>query len=180
MTPASRTALFIGRFQPFHLGHLDVVKNALKDNDLLLIGIGSAETNYRPANPFTANERFQMIEMALEEANIKPERYRIIPIRNIDNYALWVRHIELYLPPFQKIYTGSPVVRELFENENKRLKNPYKIIAVKQNIQVSSSKIRELILNKKPTNKYLPPTVTTLLKEWKIEERLKNIQEADK
>ena len=62
------TALFIGRFQPFHEGHLSVVKRALRDNDFLLIGIGSAEEDYLPDNPFTAGERWEMIRAALDEA----------------------------------------------------------------------------------------------------------------
>ena len=40
------TALFIGRFQPLHKGHIAVIKNLMKKYDKVLVGIGSAE-NYQ-------------------------------------------------------------------------------------------------------------------------------------
>lgn len=50
-------AVFIGRFQPFHLGHLDVIERALESADQILLLVGSS---YRPRswkNPFTYAER---------------------------------------------------------------------------------------------------------------------------
>ena len=63
-------ALFIGRFQPFHKGHLSVVQQAVKENGHLYIGIGSTQYNYEPYNPLTTAERIQIIEAALKEAKI--------------------------------------------------------------------------------------------------------------
>lgn len=180
MISASKTALFIGRFQPFHLGHLEVVKQAIKENDQLIIAIGSTQYSFQPANPFTCGERIQMVENALQEARIPAEKYRIIPVPNIETYALWVRHVELYLPPFSKIYTGSAVVKSLFEQENLRLKNPYHIIEVKKKIKVSSTQIRDRILHDKNWQELLPKNVAKLLREWKATDRLRQIQEADK
>lgn len=175
-----KNALFIGRFQPFHLGHLSAVKQALATCDYLFIGIGSAETNFRPANPFTAGERFEMVQAALDEAAIPREKYAIIPIRNIDNYALWVKHVELYLPPFQIIHTGSPVVKTLYENENKQRKTPYQIIESKKELPISSSQVRAAILANQDWQSLLPNAVTQLLTTWNCVERLQAIQEADK
>ena len=36
-------ALFIGRFQPFHNAHLADIKKILKENDEVLIAIGSSQ-----------------------------------------------------------------------------------------------------------------------------------------
>ena len=110
-------ALYVGRFQPFHLGHLDAIKSILKEVDRVLIMIGSAEYNYLPENPFTAGERFEMIEAALTEAGISQKKFVIIPVRNIENYDLWVRHLAIYLPKFDVVYTGSTIVKKLFEND---------------------------------------------------------------
>jgi nicotinamide-nucleotide adenylyltransferase len=57
--------LFIGRFQPFHLGHLATVKFALKNVEELVIIIGSAQKSHELRNPFTAGERIQMIKDSL-------------------------------------------------------------------------------------------------------------------
>lgn len=175
-----KIALFIGRFQPFHLGHLGVIKQAIKENDRLFIGIGSAEANFRPANPFTCAERFQMIEAALDEANIPREKYAILTIRNIENYALWPKHVELYIPPFSHIYTASDTVRDLYQYENKTRKNPYKIIEVKKTIKVSSTQIRNLMLKGKKWQHLVPKSVEKLLTKWNGVKRLMNVEEAEK
>lgn len=174
------TALFIGRFQPFHLGHLSVIKKAVAENDRLIISIGSAEQNFRPANPFTAGERFQMIEAALIEAKIPLDKISIIPVRNINNYALWPRHVEMLLPPFRKIYTGSDTVKKLFENENANRKNPYEIINISMDLKISSTQIRDLMLTGGKWEILVPPAVAEFMTKITGQGRLKAVQEAEK
>src|SRR3989338_4597048 len=53
-----KKALFIGRFQPFHLGHLSDVKLALKDFDEVIIAIGSSQESGTSDNPFSDDERW--------------------------------------------------------------------------------------------------------------------------
>jgi len=48
-----KRGLFVGRFQPFHLGHLGVVKDILNEVDELVIVVGSAQYSHRIDNPFT-------------------------------------------------------------------------------------------------------------------------------
>jgi len=174
------TALFIGRFQPLHLGHLSVIQRALSENEHLYIGIGSAENNFRPANPLTTSERIQLLRAALNEIGAPTEKYTIIPVPNINNFALWPAHLELYIPPFNKIYTGSDVVMNLFDEYNKNRKNPYEIIHVKKDLQISSTEIRDRILRKRQWQKFLPLAVSTLLQSWNIENRILAGQEAEK
>ena len=63
-----KIGVLVGRFQPFHRGHLKAVDFALKHVDLLYIAVGSAQRSHEPRNPFTAGERIKMIKMALDEA----------------------------------------------------------------------------------------------------------------
>ena len=63
--------VFIGRFQPFHDGHLDVVKKAFKIAKRLIIVIGSANQARNIKNPWTDVERMEMIRKVLLE-EIKP------------------------------------------------------------------------------------------------------------
>ncbi|MEM3596417.1 MAG: adenylyltransferase/cytidyltransferase family protein, partial [Candidatus Bathyarchaeia archaeon] len=53
--------LYVGRFQPFHLGHLEVVRSILNRADELIIAIGSSQYSHTRRNPFTAGERVTMI-----------------------------------------------------------------------------------------------------------------------
>ncbi|WP_411889288.1 NUDIX domain-containing protein [Yoonia sp. SDW83-1] len=67
MSTRHRLAVFIGRFQPFHAGHMDVVQNALTQADSLLMLVGSA---YRPRswkNPFTYAERAAFVRASTDE-----------------------------------------------------------------------------------------------------------------
>ena len=68
-------ALFIGRFQPFHLGHLHVIKKYYNKYDILFIGIGSSQYHHTAENPFTYEERKSMIELTLNAGQIN--NYRI-------------------------------------------------------------------------------------------------------
>ncbi len=60
-------AFFVGRFQPYHLGHHEVIRSILREVDELIIGIGSAQESHSLENPFTAGERVLMIDKAVEE-----------------------------------------------------------------------------------------------------------------
>jgi nicotinamide-nucleotide adenylyltransferase len=161
-------SLYIGRFQPFHLGHLSVCKKIIDKGEFLIIGIGSAEDNFLPENPFTASERWGMITLALEEAKISKDKYTIIPVRNINNYALWVQHISLILPPFEKIYTGSKIVKELFKKDGR-----YEICNVEFKHKISATKVRELIKkNDKKWEKLVPKNVCNFLKRINSIEKL--------
>ena len=65
-----RRGAMIGRFQPFHNGHLVLVRQILKECNEVLIVVGSAQSNYTFANPFTAGERILMTRMALVKGGL--------------------------------------------------------------------------------------------------------------
>jgi len=73
--------VFIGRFQPFHHGHLRVVDLALKQAHKLLILVGSSYQARTAKNPFTYDERRQMI---LE--NLDPTQVPYVTIRPVRDY----------------------------------------------------------------------------------------------
>lgn len=56
-----RLTVFIGRFSPFHLGHEEVLKRALLSSEVVLLLIGSADSSRTIKNPFTYQERQQMV-----------------------------------------------------------------------------------------------------------------------
>lgn len=56
-----KRGLMVGRFQPFHKGHLCLVVQIFEDCDEAVIAIGSAQINYTYTDPFTAGERIMMI-----------------------------------------------------------------------------------------------------------------------
>ncbi len=92
--------LYVGRFQPFHLGHLNAVKAVLEDVDELVIVVGSAQYSHTMANPFTAGERLRMVRLALEEAGLDCKRVWIVPVPDLHLHMLWVSALEGYTPKF--------------------------------------------------------------------------------
>ncbi len=59
--PAIDFGVFIGRFQPLHIGHEHVIHSALEQVKCLIILVGSANAARDPRNPFTFEERQKMI-----------------------------------------------------------------------------------------------------------------------
>ena len=60
-----KVGLYIGRFQPFHKGHLSVVQEALDHCDKLIIAIGSAQESGTEKNPFGFELRKELIRRSL-------------------------------------------------------------------------------------------------------------------
>src|SRR3989339_1388915 len=66
------TCLFLGRFQPYHIGHHLVIKGMTKLCKKIIIGIGSSQISGTAENPYTAQERKEMIQQALQDEDIIP------------------------------------------------------------------------------------------------------------
>ena len=106
--------LFVGRFNPFHLGHLKSAQYILEQEEELIIAIGSTQQSHTVSDPFTAGERLLMIRAAIKEVNIPLERVFIVSIPNIHRNSVWVSHLRSYCPPFTHIYTNNTLTRRLF------------------------------------------------------------------
>ncbi len=106
-------SLVVGRFQPLHKGHMDVIRKCAEDSEHLTIGIGSAQYSHTPENPFTAGERYMMINKSLRDEGIK--NYSIVPIEDLNRYPVWVAHVVSQVPPFRRVYSNNPLTKRLFE-----------------------------------------------------------------
>jgi nicotinamide-nucleotide adenylyltransferase len=116
--------LLVGRFQPFHAGHVAVVRHlrTQRPDETLILGIGSAEASYTAANPFTAAERYEMIARSLEAERLTG--WVAVPIPDIHRHSVWVAHVVELLPPFERVYTNNPLTRTLFERAGFEVESP--------------------------------------------------------
>ena len=108
-----KKGLILGRFQPFHFGHLELIKDLIDNRIEPLICIGSAQYSHTSENPFTVEERKEMIETIMKNMNCE---YNIFEIPDINNYDLYVSHLEKFVPSFDYVYSGNPLVQRLFGN----------------------------------------------------------------
>lgn len=118
-----KRALYIGRFQLFHKGHFDVIKfiEAAGDIDEIVLAVGSSQYSHKnkspaaawAANPFTYEERKEMVENSLEGQLVKP--IGIFPVPDYHDYPRWFQHIKDNLPEFHCLYTVDKKEREFFE-----------------------------------------------------------------
>ena len=162
-----KLGLFIGRFQPFHLGHLQDIKNALKEVDELVIGIGSSNENHTKYNPFSVKERIEMIDLVLPANNIS--KYTVFPIPDLHDDKKWVEHIETLVPKFNIVYTGNRWTERCF-------KKKYKVKKVNMLKGVSSTIIRNRILKNKNWQSLVPKEVVDYISKIKGIERIKKIK----
>lgn len=65
------TLVLIGRFQPLHSAHLEIIKRATAMCDQLVIIVGSAKQPRTYKNPFTFDERARMIKDATRGLNMQ-------------------------------------------------------------------------------------------------------------
>ena len=112
-----KTALFIGRFQPFHIGHLWAVQHIMQEFDFVKIGIGSVQKFRTEVNPYTFAERERMIHSALRAEGIK--NYRVYGIKDIPEDNKWAEHVENITGKFDAVFTGDDLVKKLMEDAGK-------------------------------------------------------------
>lgn len=105
--------LVVGRFQPFHEGHAQLVEKIVDDVDELVFGIGSAGDSHTVRNPFTAGERIMMATKSIEAMDIDTTAYTV-PIEDLNRNSVWVSHVQSMSPRFDIAYSNNPLVVRLF------------------------------------------------------------------
>ncbi len=158
--------LIVGRFQPLHKGHLAAIREALGNCDDLIVVIGSSEDSHTERNPFTAGERFQMLLSSLTQK--ERTRVLIVPIRDINRYSLWVSHIESHLPPFDIVFSNSPLTRSLFA------KAGYEVRKTKayNPSEYSATEVRRRIVSGERWQHLVPGPVAGILEALDARQRL--------
>ncbi|WP_184034125.1 bifunctional nicotinamide-nucleotide adenylyltransferase/Nudix hydroxylase [Chitinivorax tropicus] len=85
--------IFVGRFQPFHLGHLQTVRHALREAAKVIIIVGSARGARTFENPWTFQEREQLIRACLAPAD--QQRVFVVGISDrMYNDQQWVGEVQ--------------------------------------------------------------------------------------
>ena len=165
--------IFIGRFQPIHLGHIKAINQIYEEVGELIICDGSAQVSHSFNNPFTAGERITFVKSALDENNLDASRYYLIPVQDINDNRLWVAHLTSLTPKFDIVYSNNSLVKRLLFESGFKVKE----FPLYQRDKYSATQIRLAIIQGKPWEKFVPSSVAKFIKTIGGVERLKIIGE---
>lgn len=155
-------ALIIGRFQPFHKGHLYLINQALKENDSVIIAIGSSQESRTFNNPLTFLERKKIILSCIP-------KIRIIPCPDFKKDNDWANYL-IKKAKFNVIYSNNDWVKSIF------LKRKIIVKGAKKMKGISATKIRKMIKKGDLSyKKLIPKNSLKILNSLKFSEIIKNL-----
>ncbi len=143
--------LLVGRFQPFHKGHLWLLKHALRSVSSLVIGIGSTNVEDQD-NPFSYEERKTMIEMVIQNEGLGDRVIKIISLIDFHDDEKWFQNTIKLAGKFNVVIGNNEWVNGIFE------KRGYPIVRVGfyKRYLMEGEKIRKLMKEKKPWENRVP------------------------
>jgi bifunctional NMN adenylyltransferase/nudix hydrolase len=172
--------VFIGRFQPVHFGHLQVIKEALEQSTKLIILVGSANRARDIRNPFTCRERIAMIESCLTMS----ERSRIF-FHPLNDYmyqdSQWVESVQsivdrvvaLHEYEDQKYNPSIALIGHSKDSSGFFLKlfPQWESLTVLQPHPINATDIRNIFFGQEPlpVEHYLPKCVYDWMAAWRWE-----------
>lgn len=168
----TRRGFFIGRFQPVHSGHVQLIEQIASEVDELVVGIGSAGDSHTVDNPFTAGERTMMVRTSLESL---PVRVYAIPIEDLNRNAVWASHVQSMTPRFDIAYSNNPLVVRLFTEAGVEVQST----AMYDRDHLRGQKIRQLIIDGDDWEQYVPAAVENVIHEINGIERLRSVDGDD-
>ncbi len=176
-----RRALYIGRFQIFHYGHLDVLQNiaASDDVDQILIALGSPQYDHEhkspvapwAVNPFTAAERIEMIKASLDGVLHKPWEVRQVP--DFHDWEKWYDYIIKTLPEFFCLYSSALKEREFFTQKGMEVR------PVPIRFKFNGGTIRMALVAGEDLADKVPPPAIAVLRRIKAAKRIRILLERD-
>ncbi|MBD3164298.1 nicotinamide-nucleotide adenylyltransferase [Candidatus Woesearchaeota archaeon] len=160
-------SLFIGRFQPFHKGHLHDIKEALKFSDNVIIAVGSSQESGTNENPFSYDERKEMIEKVIKKERIP--NTEVYPVPDINDDAMWADHVISITGDADIIYTGNKWVKKLFRQKG------FEVRDVSFLPEVNATEIRKRMHHGKDWESLVPAEVADIIHKVGGVNRVKRI-----
>lgn len=165
----------MGRFQPFHNGHLNLVRQVLEECDDIIIAVTGSQFNYIRMDPFTAGERIEMIRNSLLESDVEPHRYMILGVENQPNVSTWLSYLRAALPPFDVVYSGNEYVAMLLADSGIAVVSP-KMFS-RQTLNATA--IRDMMVQGDGWRDLVPAPVSRMVDSIDGTERLRTIIKSD-
>ena len=173
--------IFIGRFQPFHIGHESVIRKALELSDNVIVLIGSAYQPRTVRNPWDFNERESLMRLAFSQE----ENSRILAFPLLDqtyNNQRWIKSVQqLVSGVVHNKIASSPKVglighQKDSSSEYLTLFPQWEREEVENYENISSTDIRELYFDKAELSSSLNSNVAIALEKFKRSKAYEQVQ----
>ena len=113
---SKKYAIFVGRYQPYHYGHIELIEQKLNEGIPILIMIRDIEPDEK--NPFTTEQTVSMIEKYHKS---KGDDVKVIIIPDIEsvNFGRGVGYeVNEYLPPKDVASISATGIRNCIKNKD--------------------------------------------------------------
>ncbi|MFW6152847.1 MAG: nicotinamide-nucleotide adenylyltransferase [Halobacteriota archaeon] len=150
--------IYIGRFQPFHRGHREVVEAIVEQVDELVLGIGSAGDSHTETDPFTSGERIMMITKSLVDLDLVTYA---VPIEDLERNSVWVSHVMSMSPRFDLAFSNNPLVVRLFEEAEV----PVEQVPMVDRDRYEGTEVRRRMIADDGWEELVPPAVVEVVNE---------------
>lgn len=164
-----------GRFQPFHLGHLEYLRGAAERSDEVWIGITNPDpTRIKPeasdplrhlpeSNPYTYAERLLMVKAAAADLGLDLARVHVIPFP-VNEPELWPAYVPSGVTQYVRLFS------EWGSTKLERLRAAgYEVVVLDEGTekQLSGADVRAALRNGDEWESLVPPEVARILRKFK-------------
>lgn len=163
---------YIGRFQPYHNGHHEMVMRIGEQVDELVLGIGSAGDSHQRSDPFTAGERIMMITKSLHDCDVVTYA---VPIEDLERHSVWVSHVQSMSPDFDVAFSNNPLVIQLFEEAGVEVRQS----PMFNREELEGAEVRERMIEGDDWQSLVPEAVVQVIREIDGIERIQRIAQTD-
>jgi nicotinamide-nucleotide adenylyltransferase len=174
-------ALYLGRFQLFHLGHLDVLQHIdqVEDVSEILIAVGSTQYDWQHKspewrwanNPFTYDERREMITRSIDGRLRKPWSIHGVP--DTHEHESWFSGLCATVGEFSRLYSSDEREREFFAAHGKEARN------FPRKYGFHAGSVRRRILDGEDYRPFVPEGTRLVLEKLPIQERMRDLYTRD-
>jgi cytidyltransferase-like protein len=181
-----KTGVIHGRFQGLHHGHMEYLLEGKKRCNFLFIGITNPDPGLTKENsvdlkrskpeenPFTYHERMIMLRDAMLEAGVERNEFEIVPF-------------PINLPMLIKFYVPLDALFfvTIYDDWGKHKMETLKSLGINVDLMwtrnlderfTTGKDVRKLIATDEPWEHLLPLSVSTYIKNNKLDIRIRNIQ----
>ena len=134
-----------------------------------MVGYRQFKQTFGKDNPFSAEERKEMILSSIDES--MKDRISIYSIPDLDNHLKWIEKIDTIVPKFEIIFSNDKLTQHLYSKRSVTVLS----IPFLNREKLSGTNIRNLIKSDQKWDDLVPDGTKNFLVTTSAKDRLKNL-----